>query len=63
MASSPKKSLTGRAFVLVAGLVFYGAQVLDHSTSGRQSDSTLVYASVVLVALGLGLSIDWFRKP
>lgn len=48
--------------MLVAGLVFFGVQVLDHSTSGRASDPTLVYASVVIVALGLGLSVDWFRR-
>lgn len=62
MASSPKKSLTGRALVLVAGLIFFGTQVLDHSISGRTSDPTLVYASVVIVGLGLGLSVDWFRR-
>lgn len=60
--STPKKSLTSRLIVLLAGLVFFGAQVLDHSTTGRASDPTLVYASLVLVAAGLGFSVDWFRK-
>ena len=51
-----------RILVLIVGLSGFTAAVAQRALTGQGGDPTLVSASIALIGLGLGLSLDYWRR-
>lgn len=51
-----------RYTTLIVGLAGFAAAVTQRALTGQAGDPTLVSASIALTGLGLGLSLDYWRR-
>jgi hypothetical protein len=51
-----------RYLTLIVGLSGFAAGVAQRGFTGQSADPTLISASIALTGLGLGMSLDWWRR-